>query len=273
MKNHWPLFTPVMLTIMEDQEVHTRNRGLEVLISFLDKCPTSVIKNVGLDRVFQDAIFPSLLYLPNLTPEPESVALLQSAYKALLQLAKGCWEHGDPKRQELLDKVLRDGILTGYDHASQYSGVVEVLMHNLGEVLNNLGLLSVKHLTSCLALISSVMTDPFMTTRANAIIAAMTALRAVISNCWPRISGKAPEGKLMNIIAVCWLNLEDTKASEKLSEVDASHLTDGLISISRMLQALRQAHGTDVPPEMLQAIEKEPRLQQLFCMAAIQVTV
>lgn len=248
----------------EDQDAVTRKKGIDILTTFIDKCPGSVIRNVGLDKVFQDAIFPSLLYLPSLTPEAESVPLLQSAYTALVKLAVECWGPNSARRQQFLDKVLRDGIITGYDHASQYSGVVEVLMHNLGEVLNALGILSIKHLTPALTLISSVMRDPFMITQTHTVLAGSEALKAVIVNCWPRIVGKAHEGKIVNILSISWLNLSDMNISNKHSATDTERVTDSLITISQMLQTLRKACGAKTPPEVMDIVQQQSQLQELF---------
>lgn len=69
-----------------------------------------------------------------------------AAYAVLTGLAV---KHEDAKsvqRRQLLDRVLRRGVFTAYDHASQYPGVVEVLMRTAATVVSLMGLHAIKHL-------------------------------------------------------------------------------------------------------------------------------
>lgn len=144
--NNWPLFTPVLLAISEDEDPSIRALGLEILTDFIDKCPSQILKSTGIGTVFQEAIFPSLLFLPSLTPEEESVKLMRQAYGALVTLAEKEANVANLGRRQLLDKTVRDGILAAYEHASQYVGVVETLMETTTTVVNCLEIFSVKHL-------------------------------------------------------------------------------------------------------------------------------
>lgn len=146
LRDHWPLFTPVLLAISEDGDVSTRTAGLEILAEFLEKCPAKILRSTGIGKVFEDAIFPSLMFLPSLTPEGEAIRLMHPAYKALVILAEKDPDVDSPSRRKLLDKVIREGILAAYDHASHYIAVVEVLLSTLAGVIDSLGVYSVKHL-------------------------------------------------------------------------------------------------------------------------------
>jgi hypothetical protein len=145
-KENWPLFTPVLLTIAESEDSSTRLAGLHILTHFIQKCPAKILHTTGINTVFEDAIFPSLLHLPSLTPEPESVRITTAAYAALVELVK---KYDDPQsvpRRQLLDKILRRGVFTAYDHASQYFGVVDVLMGTTATLVELMGIYAVKHL-------------------------------------------------------------------------------------------------------------------------------
>lgn len=135
-----------------------RLAGLTLLTPFVKRCPPSILHMTGLATVFEDAAFPSLLHLPSLTPEPESVRITAAAYDVLLAIA-GTHEtsamsttsvsasvSGSKVRNELLDRILRRGIFIAYDHASQYVGVVEVLMRTTATVINLMGIHATKHL-------------------------------------------------------------------------------------------------------------------------------
>lgn len=108
-----------------------------------------VIRSSGVDAVFQEAVFPTLLFLPNLTPEEESVQLLRAAYKVLLSLALIDSDVDAKKRLALLDKVLREGVFTGYFHASQHIHIVQVILESAADVIDGLQIAAVKHLQVC----------------------------------------------------------------------------------------------------------------------------
>ena len=120
-----------------------RVRGLAILGEFLKKLPSDTLKNTGLHSVFEQAVLPTLLFLPTLTPEKESVQLLEPAYESLLTLA---WKLGKEDKLKLLDKVMRDGIFAGYFHSKEQVRIVEILVQKAGKVVTAMGLVAVKHL-------------------------------------------------------------------------------------------------------------------------------
>ena len=159
MKRHWPLYVPVLVTLVEDADVAVRQRGIDILNRFLATCPAAVLRASGIDAVFQESVLPSLLFLPSLTPEAESVPLLRAAYRTLLTLALAADDNDDDddqargkKRRALLDRVLREGVLAGYFHASQHIRVVEVLMQSAEQLVEALQVYAVKHLQVCIFL-------------------------------------------------------------------------------------------------------------------------
>lgn len=120
---------------------------MEILTLFLSKCPLKTLKSTGIDAVLRDTAFPSLLFLPTLTPEEESVPLLRAAYKSLLTLALLDEDQQSKWRRDLLDKLVRDGILTGYAHAPEHIRVVETLMQETTQIVEAHGIYTVKHLS------------------------------------------------------------------------------------------------------------------------------
>lgn len=145
-RDHWPGFTPVLLTISEDNDTAIRTSGLEIVVNFLRKCPAKKLESTGIGKVFEDAILPSLLYLPSLTPEAESVKVMRPAYEALLVLAQKHADGSNLVRRTLLDKILREGLFAAYEHASGYLEVVKTLMNVATTLVDTLGIYSVKHL-------------------------------------------------------------------------------------------------------------------------------
>lgn len=149
----WPLFIPVILTLLDDTTTRVRAHGLAILNDFLSKFPNHILRDTGLSSVFEDAVFPTLHFLPNITPEAESIELLVPAYSALLTLAgkvDGKAQTGkypsDAPRAKLLDKILREGVFSAYFHAKEHIRIVEVLLVQTARVLDEMGIHGVKHL-------------------------------------------------------------------------------------------------------------------------------
>ncbi|KAH6989424.1 hypothetical protein BKA56DRAFT_611684 [Ilyonectria sp. MPI-CAGE-AT-0026] len=206
MQDHWHLFAPVLLTLAEDESTDVKSRALETLAVFVGKCPTQVLHTTGIGLIFEDVAFPALLYLPSLTPEEESAKLLVPAYDVLIRLAETHQPPQSLNRRRLLDKALREGVIAAYSHASQYARIVQILMDSMASIVKCLGIYSIKHLKNILAVISSVMEDPFATAFPPAILAATRALGAIITSCWPRIKEGENLEQIIRAMSLCWLN-------------------------------------------------------------------
>ncbi|KAM0474896.1 hypothetical protein ACHAPX_007417 [Trichoderma viride] len=146
MGRQWPLFLPILLSLAEDHNTAVRIKGLQIIGFFLDTCPANVILSAGVDNVIQDAVFPTLLFLPSTTPESESVELLYPAYRVLLRIAQLDPDPKSLRRRRFLDKLLRDGVFVGHFHASEYPRIVEVLMNTTKDIISCLEFFSAKHL-------------------------------------------------------------------------------------------------------------------------------
>ncbi|XP_044717849.1 tti2 family domain-containing protein [Hirsutella rhossiliensis] len=158
---NWPLFLPVLLTLIEDPEVSVRENGLEILIKFLQMCPPEMLLPTGLGALFEDAIFPSLLSLPSSVEAQNCITTLCLAYDVLLQLARADREPRHQRKRRLLDRLIRDGILAGHLNTSTHAVVIETLMHYVATAVDRLGIFATKHLEILLQNIDSIMTDPF----------------------------------------------------------------------------------------------------------------
>ncbi|RSM07981.1 hypothetical protein CEP52_004916 [Fusarium oligoseptatum] len=268
-QQHWPLFTPVLLALVENESIGIKSRGLEILASFVAKCPAQVLQNTGIGRVFEDATFPMLLYLPSVTPEEQSTTILSPAYDVLIKLAESSDGVQNPERRRLLDKALRDGIFAGHFHASQYSRIVQVLMQKTASIVNCLGIYSIKHLKNLLSMISTIMTDPFATAHPPTVITATQALNTIIANCWPRIQETEHAEQIIRILSLCWLNVaeESQSNSTQIPEADVEILSQELVRTSKILQAIWAEDDSKRPRRLDEVLEKEPRLAKLFAPA------
>ncbi|OAA56014.1 hypothetical protein ISF_07612 [Cordyceps fumosorosea ARSEF 2679] len=264
-KQHWPLYVPVLVTLAEDGDVAVRQCGLDVLGRFLAACPAEVLRASGVDAVFEASVLPSLLFLPSLTPEAESVPLLRAAYHVLhaLALAAGADDPAAARRRALLDRTLREGVFAGYFHASQHVRVVEVLMRAAAEIVQALEVYAVKHLQSLLDLFTPVLTDAFALAYPPAVLAAAQALNTTILNCWPRIIGTPHAEHIISIASRCWINVHDQDSGDWGPELES--LADELSKTMMLVATLWKESDEVIPVEKLaRIVQKAPSLKPLF---------
>lgn len=82
----WPLLIPPILTIVDDRDPTFKALGCELLTLLLHATPPPLLVRTGLGEVMEEAVMPCTAYLPTLTPEEQSYALLGAAYTALFAL-------------------------------------------------------------------------------------------------------------------------------------------------------------------------------------------
>ncbi|KAH7035688.1 uncharacterized protein B0I36DRAFT_264958 [Microdochium trichocladiopsis] len=220
-QKNWHQFTPVLLTLLDETDTPLKLKSLDIFKAFWSKCPPDLMQQTGLAQVFEDAIFPAVLYLPSLTPEDESVQVLNATYSALFAIAgidadyNTSKPQSDPKfsdkQRKLVHKIVREGILTAYQHSSEYIRIVEVLCKQLQLVVNGMGIFAVKHLKDAIPMLSAIISDPFATVHPASLIAALDALRAVQNTCWPRVPNYA--NNIIKMLMLCWLRIEEDEHS------------------------------------------------------------
>ncbi|XXG95050.1 hypothetical protein Hte_001310 [Hypoxylon texense] len=264
LQKHWPLYTPVLLTLLdESQPAALKVRALGLLRAFWARCPAGLMRQTGLADVFEQAAFPAVLYLPTLTPEDESLAILGAAYPALIEMAglvaddhsdAGASlqprEGGKQEQQQqqlteahrmLLDKIIREGILVGYHHAKQHIRIDFIPMA------------------------SEILTDPFGTQHMPSLMSAVKLLQAILRTCWPRIPHCCNE--IIKMLMLCWLNVaddDDDEDSLPSGSPTLSKLKPELTKTADMLFAIMKAAEVDVSERVDPLIEKEPQLEKLF---------
>lgn len=163
MAQQWPLFVPVVMALVDDGATRVRSMGLHIMKEFLTKFPNKTLYDTGLASVFEDAILPTLHFLPTLTPEDESIELLSPAFDALLvlvgKLKKAKVKSGTNTSRTpsapLLDRILRDGVLSAYFHAKEHIRICQLLFAISSRLINEMGIHAVKHLKVCYVLLIS----------------------------------------------------------------------------------------------------------------------
>ncbi|KAK4193799.1 hypothetical protein QBC35DRAFT_6758 [Podospora australis] len=256
---HWPLYVPVLLTLTDDGTTPIRHRGLLLLADFLSKFPTKILQSTGLGQVFQDAILPTLSFLPSLTPEDESLQLLVPAYEALLILAKK--QSTPAAKNALLDRIIREGIFMGYFHAKEHVRIVEVFCRQTVEILTLMGIHGVKHLKDIIPILSTIVIDPFAAAAPATLVAAIKALQAVLTNCWPRIPASNRQDEIINALVLCWLNLSE---HEGIPDASREEIQKELITSAQALAAVVKTAGIDLASRVAPLLTKTASLQGLF---------
>ncbi|KAK3688470.1 hypothetical protein B0T22DRAFT_154836 [Podospora appendiculata] len=258
---HWPLFIPVLLTLVDDSTTRVRRRGLVILADFLTKFPSKTLHDTGLAKVFEEAIFPTLSFLPSLTPEDECVQLLTPAFAALLCLASKQSTAKDTKaKDKLLDKILREGVIMAYFHAKSHVRVVEVLCQQTGLILDQMGIHAVVHLKDLIPMLSGILTDPFAPLSPATLLSAIKALRAVLANCWPRIPQTPWQDEIINGLVLCWLNVVELETKGPQDQL----VGEALMHLTKVLAAVLKTRDIKLSNEVAPLVAKQHSLKLLF---------
>ncbi|KAI1125949.1 hypothetical protein F5Y10DRAFT_222060 [Nemania abortiva] len=293
LQQHWHLFTPILLTLLDEpQPTSLKLRSLSIFRTFWRLCPEGLLSRTGLADVFEQAVFPTVLSLPSLTPEAESLALLGAAYPALFAMVgledldstvagRGNEEVGsegthdqttDDKREvqakgfteaqrKLLDKIVRDGVMVGYHHAKQHVRLINFFCQTLRRLVDGMGILSVKYLKDIVPMLSEILVDPFGTKHPPTVLSATLLLQAVLQACWPRVPHYCNE--IIKMVMLAWLNIEEDDDFPPGKPTKAE-LKQQLTRTVEMLSAVTVAANLDMFDRVRPLVAKDPQLKPLF---------
>nr|POF03491.1 cca trna nucleotidyltransferase, mitochondrial [Quercus suber] len=262
----WPLIVPPVLTLVDDLDVEYKLRGIRFLRQILAVTPPTLLARTGLGSVFEDALTPCFSYLPDMTPENESLTLLKEVYPTLLVLSTvryslasvGLYSSQSP-RVKYLDGILRRGILNIYAQTSaSHPRITAVLFEHLVPVLNSLGIETVRHLQYLLPMLTDTLTHPLASAEVPLLANAAKAIQAVILNAWPRMKGY--RGEVLKGLTTCWLNLENANDRHAAEEVKRD-----LQEVVKMLKVvLREDEEVDFEVECMVLVRADARLDGLL---------
>ncbi|ETS83339.1 hypothetical protein PFICI_05215 [Pestalotiopsis fici W106-1] len=274
---HWHLFTPVLLTLLDEARTDVKVRAMRIFSAFWARCPPGLMARVGLANVFEQAIFPAVLFLPTLTPEDESIRILNVAYPALFQIAGLPYPEnviGEPVKQpefteaqrKMLDTIIRQGLLVGYHHANEHIRLTELFCNKATSIVNGMGILSVKHLKNLLPMVAEIMTEPFGTKYPPALLAANQLIQTIMRCCWPRIGCYGTE--IIRILTTCYLHIEDEDSFPSGSP-SKEDLKTALSKTTGILAKILENEMVLLSETVSPLVEKEPLLADLFTSAKI----
>ncbi|RDA82740.1 hypothetical protein CP532_6878 [Ophiocordyceps camponoti-leonardi (nom. inval.)] len=262
--DHWPGLLSILLRLIDNPEPRFRIKGLQILRCFLCKCPQRILTTTGIRKVFEDAVYPSLYFISGSVKEQEPAILLSEAYSVLLRLADG--GQAIEEKRHSLDRIIRDGIVTVYRHASDNPVAVQILMRNLAMTVSELGIHAVKHIQNILCLIESVTMESSVISRSSTVMAALEVLNAVLICCWPRFTEVSYADQAIRIAIVSWIALGDQEALDSsATEEQRSAVLPTLVSTLRLIKNIAQGHNHEARADtMSDMLSREPRMASLL---------
>jgi tRNA nucleotidyltransferase (CCA-adding enzyme) len=261
-EQNWHAIVPPLLSMLDDIDTEYKAQGCELLRLLLDKTSPILLKRTGLGDVFEEALMPCLGYLPTLTPEDQSARLLSVAYPALISLSKtldttpNTSSQKSPQCIKLLDEVIRKGILMTFTYCPEHAKISTVTTQNLAVILNSLGLDSIKHLSSILPMLSSILTHPFVTASPPLLLSSVKALQAVVLNCWPRMY--VYKAEVLKCVVVPWIRMLEE------SDGEWGEVKEECRNVVKMLRDALAENG-EVETEVEELVNVDGRLEALFC--------
>ena len=248
----WQLLIPPLLVIVDDSSPLIKAEGCKLFAKQLWVTSPALLARTGLGGVIEEAIMPCLTYLPPLTPEEECIPILSAAYPALLSLARVHYADTSRKTKSIrnksmfLHKLVRKGVFYGLSHAGENVKVAQVLLDQLRQIVQCLGLETVKHLKRFLPTLSGYLTDPLGPVYSPLLESAAKTLQSIILNTWPRIS--LHRLQIMRALAICWVRIADLD--------DMHDLRDELRRAAEMLQTAVMTTTAGLAEE-IRALESE----------------
>lgn len=285
-ESQFPLLVPPILALLEDEDMSYKRRGcdlLSILCNHIVNCRSGILNRTGLVKVFEDSLAPNMLILPSLTPEEQSLEILSCLYPAYRALVDASFsdaaakpppntgklilksqkqtsiaskvlnQHND--RQAMLDRILRNGLLAGYIHASDYVQISTLLVTEMSCVVAMMGASSAKYLPRLLPLLRGILTNPMGAAYQPLLRSAVVAMRQLILQCWPRIAEVWWEECSRAIIGL-WL---------LLSEEDEDLTRELRNDAKGVMELLFQVEGPSERRENLSSLQGDyGELEELF---------
>ncbi|KAI9037849.1 Tti2 family protein [Aspergillus affinis] len=241
---HFPLLVPALLTLIDDDSLPFRIRGCLLtsdLLIPISGSKSDILRRTNLSSVFEDAIRPCLLSLPTITPEDDSISLLNAAYPALLSVLKTNTQNSFPIPPQIateayiasITKTLRENLIPSFHHISSVNSastpagssfasfphprLSTLLLDHMHPVLLDLGIHTSKYLQDTIPLVHSTLSNPFGPAYPPLLLSAVGLLRTVILTTHPRLWRW--RGEILGALCACWLHVveEEVEMSERAS--------------------------------------------------------
>ncbi|KAL3467762.1 hypothetical protein BJX64DRAFT_273776 [Aspergillus heterothallicus] len=244
LETHFPLLVPPILALIDDESVPFRRRGcilLTQLLNSIRKSKSDILRRTNLSSVFEDAIRPCFHSLPTITPEDDSIQLLEAAYPALRSLLQTSYKpvilsanRGSlvsSKEEEIFlsttIKTLRDHLIPSFHHTSSTNTASDstfasfphprlstLLLNQITATCVDLGPHTTKYLQDVIPLLYSTLSNPFGPAHPPLLLSAISAARTLILTAHPRIW--IWRGELLGAICSCWVHIMEEQDDVKI---------------------------------------------------------
>ncbi|KAI7890013.1 uncharacterized protein EV154DRAFT_564793 [Mucor mucedo] len=210
------LIIPPVLIVLDDVDIEYKEYGVKMVHGIVKKLDSNHIAKFGLDNVVFESLFKCLYRLS----QDRDIEILKLAYPCILDLIGSI--KNERTRSGFYERVLTDGIMTGYQHAGQKIKFLPILLQPIATIYDAIGAIGVQYLKAIIPILCDSMS---MISSNNEIIQGINQLAAeslvtVIKKCWPRIP--AYEGAIMQALAKSWsynLTNKDTKMCGTLKQL------------------------------------------------------
>ncbi|KAI1001541.1 hypothetical protein K3495_g6660 [Podosphaera aphanis] len=274
------LIIPPILILLDSPKIPYRVQGLRILVPFLQKLTPTLLQQTGLGSVIEDAIHPTLLYLPPITPAADSISILPVAYEALFVLFETRFPStisgrsgpqrtvGQKEKVVYLTRILRHAIVPSHQHtvlsSASNAKIQEIIFTQLSRLIRLLGTDSIAHLNLLLPMVSDLLLDPFVTASLPTMRAAVKALREIVLCAWPRIGEEEKRRIIIKIIASAWKEIRAAHENCNVEE-DLAQLREDLKIVGKIFSKAVQALKTsDLCQEMKPLFEVDLSLRDVF---------
>ncbi|KAI7903912.1 uncharacterized protein BX663DRAFT_505671 [Cokeromyces recurvatus] len=210
------LILPPIMIVLDDYDIEYKIKGIKMVHKMISLLDSSFISRNGLDNVFFESLFKCTSYLSQDRDEP----LLRVTYACLLDLLAK--RKKDQKTTELYERVLKDGIVTGFIYAGEKIKFLPVLIKPISVLYEELGIIGVQYLKAIVPILcdSISMYSGHNPAIKEINLMAAQSLIIIIKKCWPRIP--AYKGKIIQAIAKAWtyyFNKKDDTMCQLLKEL------------------------------------------------------
>ncbi|RCI04824.1 hypothetical protein CU098_012694 [Rhizopus stolonifer] len=189
------LLLPPLLIVLDDYDPDYKKQGVVMVHDMILKLDASFVSSYGIDNLFLESLFKCLTYLS----QERDIELLQATYPCILDLIAKVKKN----RIQLYERVLTEGVLTGFSYAGQKIKFLPILIVPIGTLYQALGILGVQYLKALVPVLTDALCMVSSHPKLKQIhVLAAHALRVVIKTCWPRIPYY--KGRIMASIAKSW---------------------------------------------------------------------
>lgn len=282
----WPLLVPPILTLLDDAQPRYKTLGCDLLRALLRSTPPALLARTGLGNVLHDATTPCLSYLPSLTPEAESIPLLDAAYPAIFDLVVVRFPTPSASTTDLnprvqsLTTLLHTSLLPSLTHTlPTHPRLATHLLTHLSTFILHLGTDTIAHLSALIPLLANILATPLAAAAHPPLLAAAArGMQAVLACAWPRAG--VWRGEVLSGVCRAWVQVVEEVGEGSGEERGLGVVEAELRVVVRMLVAALDVglgeggdgevrlsgDGTreDVRAELRLLLEADGRLEGLF---------